>query len=638
MKKILYFFFFTIILILCSSYNIKGQGSHCFASDPGMGSTNPNDHYSWAQSRDASQLEANVKSKINLLYKCPSVSDNAFAAAFADLSVVIAQYAQKVNCFNNDPGAINPNRSSHYDWAKTKSRFQVFENLHGKITAAFKCLDSKDQKTFFADVSVLIAQVSPTNQTGGNNNTNNQGKNNAPGEWRVWFKTSPCSGRFDWISVAKENPTEGGGGNFYYLANQIFPGTPCTTEGCTFAVATTVAASLRTSPQFSNYCCHDYSVWKNRITGKMSVVVGKFGTAGNDWDFVKGNLCCEEAEALSGIPGACSGTIQTNQPNVQNTKCGPGSYAAVNLHTKKVVCYCNPGLVWNTTRTACVEPPPTQVNCMLGSHAAVNPQTQKVECYCNTGLVWNSTKTACVDPEELVKNADCSIYPGSKAFWNAEKQKVECRCPEGKVWNSTMTECVDEASQVNCWPGSYAAVNPQTQKTECYCNPGLVWNSTKTACVDPQELVRAADCSVYPGSYPAWNSQTQKVECLCPTGKKWNSTMTACIDFVDNNNNETGPISAPDVINECEGGFCGTWTRQGNKFNAVWSNGAKATLTIEHFDNKEVIITRNDLGESISKNFSAKYTGKLSGNQILEGKVTYTQNGRTWYGTWTASW
>ena len=252
--------------------------------------------------------------------------------------------------------------------------------------------------------------------------------------WKVWVKVSPCSGRFDWISVAKNNPT--GGLNYFYLANQIFPGAGCTLQGCTFATATAVATSLRTSSEFSKYCCRDYSVWKHSQTGQMTVVVGKFGTAGLGWQIVKGDLCCEEAEALSGIVGACSGSNQQ-----VNTQCWPGSYAAI------------------------------------------NPQTGKTECYCNPGLVWNSTKTACVTPD--VRNVDCSGYPGSYAVWSDQNKRYECWCPEGKTWNSTRTACVDVVSQVSCWPGSYAAVNPQTGKTECYCNPGLVWNSTKTACVQP---------------------------------------------------------------------------------------------------------------------------------------------------------
>jgi hypothetical protein len=298
--------------------------------------------------------------------------------------------------------------------------------------------------------------------------------------WRVWVKVSPCSGRFDWVSVAKTNP--GGGLNYYYLANQLFPSAGCTIQGCTFAGANVVAASLRTSSEFFKYCCRDYSVWQNTQTRQMTVVVGKFGTAGLGWQIVKGDLCCEEAEALSGIQGACSGNI-ANQQLVQNTKCWPGSYAA-----------------WNA-------------------------QAQRVECYCNPGLVWNNTKTACISPQ--VQNVDCSGYPGSYAVWNEQTRKAECWCPEGKTWNSTRTACVDVVAQVNCWPGSYAALNPQTGKTECYCNPGLVWNSTKTACVTPN-----ADCSGYPGSYAAWNAQLQRMECLCPQGKTWNTTRTACVDAV----------------------------------------------------------------------------------------------------------
>ncbi|MFN8355674.1 MAG: hypothetical protein U0Y10_14550 [Spirosomataceae bacterium] len=384
--------------------------------------------------------------------------------------------------------------------------------------------------------------------------------------WRVWVKVSPCSGRFDWVTVAKNNPT--GGLNYYYLANQIFPSAGCTLQGCTFATASSVAASLRTSSEFSKYCCRDYSVWQNTQTGKMSVVVGKFGTAGLGWQLVKGDLCCEEAEALSGISGACSGS---NQQVINNTQCWPGSYAAWNAQTQRVECFCNPGLVWNSTKTACVTPEAqkvdcsgypgsyavwndqnkryecwcpegktwnstrtacvdivSQVSCWPGSYAAINPQTGKTECYCNPGLVWNSTKTACVTPE--AQKVDCSGYPGSYAVWNDQNKRYECWCPEGKTWNSTRTACVDIVSQVSCWPGSYAAINPQTGKTECYCNPGLVWNSTKTACVTPE--AQKVDCSGYPGSYAVWSDQNKRYECWCPEGKTWNSTRTACVDIV----------------------------------------------------------------------------------------------------------
>lgn len=94
----------------------------------------------------------------------------------------------------------------------------------------------------------------------------------------------------------------------------------------------------------------------------------------------------------------------------------------------------------------------------------------------------------------------------------------------------------------------------------------------------------------------------------------------------------------PDVINECEEGICGTWTREGATYKAVWGNGAKATLTILKFDENVVEINRTDVAASVSQNFYARYKGKVSGNQIVDGTVEFTQNGRTWKGTWTGSW
>lgn len=136
--------------------------------------------------------------------------------------------------------------------------------------------------------------------------------------WKVWVKTSPCAGgRTDWVSVAKQNPTEGGGGSFHFTADRIMGGLPCTTvgdESCTFDKANEVATKIRASSQFANYCCRDYSVWKNTQTGEMSVVKG-MGSAGFGWQFEKGNLCCEEAAKLAGKPELCPDTHDGgNQP------------------------------------------------------------------------------------------------------------------------------------------------------------------------------------------------------------------------------------------------------------------------------------------------------------------------------------
>jgi hypothetical protein len=130
--------------------------------------------------------------------------------------------------------------------------------------------------------------------------------------WKVWIKKSPCSGgRTDWVSVAKRNPTEGGGGGFWVLADEIITPMNCTTitnETCTFAAANKTADIIRASDRFSNYCCKDYYVWKYTPTGEMSVVKGT-GSAGFGWDNVGGPFCCEEAEKMTGKTGLCGGTV-----------------------------------------------------------------------------------------------------------------------------------------------------------------------------------------------------------------------------------------------------------------------------------------------------------------------------------------
>lgn len=128
--------------------------------------------------------------------------------------------------------------------------------------------------------------------------------------WRVWVKISPCAGgRTDWISVAERNLGEGGLGH-YQIADIIVAPLRCTLpspHGCTFAQAMAEANAVRASSKFSNYCCRDFSVWENTTTRELSVVKG-MGSAGFGWRSVKGDLCCEEAEALAGKTGLCGGT------------------------------------------------------------------------------------------------------------------------------------------------------------------------------------------------------------------------------------------------------------------------------------------------------------------------------------------
>ena len=157
----------------------------CFASDPGMGSTNRQDHYKWAENKTGAQLEANLKSKINLLYNCPAVSDDDFANAFADFSVSIANYVREngrdETCFNGDRGVVSTDRSGHYYWARAKTRQQLLENLQWKIASALKCLDDYGKKLFFGEISVRVAKAPQSNPTNTGGTTNDTGGNNSGG-------------------------------------------------------------------------------------------------------------------------------------------------------------------------------------------------------------------------------------------------------------------------------------------------------------------------------------------------------------------------------------------------------------------------------------------------------------------------
>jgi len=97
--------------------------------------------------------------------------------------------------------------------------------------------------------------------------------------------------------------------------------------------------------------------------------------------------------------------------------------------------------------------------------------------------------------------------------------------------------------------------------------------------------------------------------------------------------------SVPQSLQECEtytSEICGTWTRMGDQFNAQWDNGASATLNVERWDSGAVVLTRHDTVGS-SAGLTARYEGRCTENHV-EGMVTWTWNGSTWSGTWSANW
>lgn len=164
---------------------------------------------------------------------------------------------------------------------------------------------------FLTSCSLFSGRQKTQNQNSVKQTSDQQSKG-----WRVWVRTKPCSGRFDWLAVGKEAPPPQGGGLSEYTPYEIILGRApsgfkdCLNSdpslGCTFAEANELMEVLRGNDKFFSYCCRDYSVWKDTQTGKMYVALVRTGTPGSGQEFVKGDLCCEEAEKLAGTPGACS--------------------------------------------------------------------------------------------------------------------------------------------------------------------------------------------------------------------------------------------------------------------------------------------------------------------------------------------
>lgn len=137
----------------------RGHGD-CFVGDPGMSSTSRIDHNNWAQHQTAARLEANLANKINLLFNCPSMSNDQLSSAFAELSVCIAHWLHNYTCVALDPGSLSEDLSGHKEWARTRSRSELINNLQWKMRTALKCMGpSGPRASLFAASSVVIAKA-----------------------------------------------------------------------------------------------------------------------------------------------------------------------------------------------------------------------------------------------------------------------------------------------------------------------------------------------------------------------------------------------------------------------------------------------------------------------------------------------
>lgn len=95
-------------------------------------------------------------------------------------------------------------------------------------------------------------------------------------------------------------------------------------------------------------------------------------------------------------------------------------------------------------------------------------------------------------------------------------------------------------------------------------------------------------------------------------------------------------VEVPKTLSECEMSdtqVCGTWTLEGDQFNANWGTSDKGTVKIERWDAGGVVLTRNDI-----KGLAVRYEGNISGNKIENGVITWTGTESTWSGNWSAEW
>ena len=106
--------------------------------------------------------------------------------------------------------------------------------------------------------------------------------------------------------------------------------------------------------------------------------------------------------------------------------------------------------------------------------------------------------------------------------------------------------------------------------------------------------------------------------------------------------NVIAPLQLPAQINECETNtqrVCGTWTLVAGTrtYSANWPQGSKATITVTQFDASAVVLGRTDL-QGPTPDMVAKYVGIPNGARVTGGVVQWTTGGKTFSGTWEATW
>ncbi len=159
-----------------------------------------------------------------MVYNCDAVSGDQAARAFGEISSLIARRAPDARCFNGDQGAINSDAAGHEQWARTKSRAVVRDNLAWKAAAAIRCLDAGNNRLdFFATASATLARVpgGATPASAGNCNSGQYSLAGVPptrtgGQITVNWTAPANHPERDWIAIFPDGVTPQEAANWGY--------------------------------------------------------------------------------------------------------------------------------------------------------------------------------------------------------------------------------------------------------------------------------------------------------------------------------------------------------------------------------------------------------------------------------------
>jgi len=189
----------------------------------GAGNEQKSGHYEWARKQNVDSLANNLAGKVVMVFNCDAVSGDQLARAFGQISSLIARRAPDARCFNGDQGAINPDAAGHEQWARTKSRTQVRDNLAWKSASAIRCLDvGNNRLDFFAEESVMLARIpggaAPPANTGWNCNSGQYALRPVPPtraftQFTVSWTAPANHSEYDWIAIFSEGVTPQEGSN-----------------------------------------------------------------------------------------------------------------------------------------------------------------------------------------------------------------------------------------------------------------------------------------------------------------------------------------------------------------------------------------------------------------------------------------